>query len=84
MEVFVKVITEDLKSGKRDIAATSFLTFVALDENRKPVIVPDVIPETREEIMLHESANQRAEMRKFRREGSKEFSVHLQMKFPWE
>lgn len=84
MEVFVKVITEDLKSGKRDIAATSFLTFVALDVSRKPVIVPQVIPETREEIMLHESAKQRAEMRKFRREVSKEFSDHLQMNFPWE
>src|ERR1700745_3456958 len=30
MEVFVKVITEDLKSGEREIAATAFLTFVAM------------------------------------------------------
>ncbi|RAV21327.1 acyl-CoA thioesterase [Paenibacillus contaminans] len=84
MEVFVKVITEDLRTGKRDIAATSFLTFVALDENKKPAIVPQVIPETNEEIMLHDSAKQRADMRKYRREESKKFSDHLLMNFPWE
>lgn len=49
MEVFVKVIAEDLKSGKRKIAATALLTFVALDENKRPTWVPEVIPETEEE-----------------------------------
>ncbi|MCS0543022.1 acyl-CoA thioesterase, partial [Aeromonas veronii] len=36
MEVFVKVIAEDLYTGERHICALSFLTFVALDENGKP------------------------------------------------
>lgn len=84
MEVFVKVITEDLKSGERKIAATSFLTFVALDENSKPVQVPRVIPETEEEKRLHETAVQRAEMRRFRREESKKFADYLTDTFPWE
>jgi len=84
MEVFVKVITEDLKTAERTIAATSFLTFVALDENKKPVRVPVVVPETEEERRLNETGNKRAEMRRRRREESKEFSDHLTLSFPWE
>jgi acyl-CoA hydrolase len=84
MEVFVKVITENLRTGKRDIAATSFLTFVGLDENNKPVPVPQIIPETEEEVKLFETADRRAEMRKSRREESKKFADYLITKYPWE
>lgn len=84
IEVFVKVIKEDLLSGDRTIAATSFLTFVALDENQKPVPVPSVVPETEEEIKLHETAPQRAEMRRIRRAESKKFAGFLTIKQPWD
>lgn len=84
MEVFVKVIKEDLMTGGRVIAATSFLTFVALGDDKKPVPVPDVIPETEEERKLNETAPRRAEMRKQRREESKQFAGFLSMKQPWE
>ncbi|CAH0120134.1 MULTISPECIES: acyl-CoA thioesterase [unclassified Paenibacillus] len=84
MEVFVKVITEDLRTGERKIAATSFLTFVGLDEHNKAVPVPKVIPETEEEHKMHETAPQRAEMRKIRREESKKFADYLLTKYPWE
>ncbi|GAA4834557.1 acyl-CoA thioesterase [Paenibacillus vulneris] len=84
MEVFVKVITEDLKTAERRIAATSFLTFVAMDENKRPVAVPQVTPQTEEEKRLNETALNRLEFRRIRRETSKEFSGHLTMKFPWE
>jgi acyl-CoA hydrolase len=84
MEVFVKVIEEDLLSGERNIAATSFLTFVALDENRRPVPVPKVIPETEEEKRLHETGAVRAEMRRRRREESKKFADYLRIRYPWD
>lgn len=84
MEVFVKVMTEDLQTAERQIAATSFLTFVALDDNRRPVAVPQVIPETAEEIRLNETAVHRAEMRASRREQSKKFADVLTTTFPWE
>ncbi|MUT67089.1 acyl-CoA thioesterase [Paenibacillus sp. NEAU-GSW1] len=84
VEVFVKVIKEDLLSGERMVAATSFLTFVALDENRKPIPVPRVIPETEEELKLFETAPHRAEMRRVRREESKKFAGYLTVKQPWE
>lgn len=44
MKIFVKVIREDLKTGEKKIAATAFLTFVALDENKRKLIVPRSIP----------------------------------------
>jgi acyl-CoA hydrolase len=84
MEVFVKIITEDLRSGRRGIAATSFLTFVALDENNKPMPVPPVFPETEEERRLYETAGNRAEIRKRRREESQKFAGYLLAKYPWE
>jgi acyl-CoA hydrolase len=84
IEVFVKVIKEDLLRGDRKIAATSFLTFVALDADRKPIAVPSVLPETEEEWKLFETAPYRAEMRKVRRDESKKFADFLTVKHPWD
>jgi acyl-CoA hydrolase len=84
MEVFVKVIKEDLMTGDRIIAANSFLTFVALDELNRPVSVPAVIPESEEEIKLHETASRRAEVRRIRREESKKFADFLTVRQPWD
>lgn len=74
MEVVVKVIAEDLLSGTRNLCVISFLTFVALDENKKPTLVPSIIPQSEMEIKLYESAVIRAEARKKRREGTKEIA----------
>lgn len=84
MEVFVKVIREDLGSGEMKIAATSFLTFVSLDEHNKPMPVPRIVPETEEEKKLFETAEHRTEMRKQRRAESKKFADYLITKYPWE
>ncbi|AXI00109.1 acyl-CoA thioesterase [Sporosarcina sp. PTS2304] len=83
MEIFVKVIAEDLASGDCKVAATSLLTFVALDENKKPLAVPRVIPETEEEKYLHETAPQRAEIRKMRKQQSKDLATVLTNNYPW-
>lgn len=84
LEVFTKVIKEDLLSGERSMAATSFLTFVAIDEQNKPTTVAPIIPETEEEVKLHETAPQRAEVRRIRREESRKLAGFLTMKQPWE
>lgn len=59
MEVGVKAYVEDLRSGERTHVASAYLTFVALDENRKPVPAPPIIPETEEEKRRYEQAGQR-------------------------
>ena len=77
MEVFVRVITENLLTGERKVCATSFLTFVALDEDGKPAEIPSVYPESDEERLLFESAQSRKEARMIRREESKRFAALL-------
>lgn len=84
MEVFVKIVSENLKTGERHIAATAFLTFVALDDNNRPTAVPQVIPETEEEKKLHETAKERALMRKERKQQSKELASVLTTARVWD
>lgn len=84
MEVFVKVISEHLRTGDRKIAATAFLTFVALGSDGNTAQVPRVIPETPEEQKLFETAPLRAEARKRHREESKYLASHLKADKFWE
>ena len=84
MEVFVKVTAENLMTGERKIAATAFLTFVAMDKSGKPTRVPKVIPETAEEKKLNETAGFRADKRKANRKQSKELAEFFTTNRPWE
>ncbi|MFD2922253.1 acyl-CoA thioesterase [Halobacillus naozhouensis] len=84
MEIFCKVIAEDMISGERRMAATAFLTFVALDENKHPIKVPDLVPETEEERFLYESGKERAETRRIRRKHSQELTEIIGLEKPWE
>ncbi|MGH2361314.1 MAG: acyl-CoA thioesterase [bacterium] len=63
MEVGVKAYVEDLRTGRRTHVSSAYLTFVALDENRKSVAVPPVIPETEEEKRRYEQAGVRRSYR---------------------
>jgi acyl-CoA hydrolase len=84
MEVFVKVVAENLMTGKRAICATSFLTFVALDPDKRPILVPTVIPETPEEHRLFNSAPDRYETRRQRREMSLKIAKEFEVYKPWD
>ncbi|MCM3567055.1 acyl-CoA thioesterase [Neobacillus mesonae] len=83
MEIFCKVIAEDLESGHRRIAATAFLTFVPLDENKKPLKVPPVIPVTEEEKYLFEMGKEREKIRKLKRDQNKDLVSKLTIDKPW-
>lgn len=74
MEVFVRVTSENLITGSEEVAALSFLTFVAIDQNGKTVEVGEVVPETEEEKWLFETAPARAAYRKSRKDHSKELA----------
>ena len=83
MEVFVKVISENMITGERHVCAVSFLTFVALDDEGHPSEVPQVVPQSEEEKHLHESAKERLEIRKKRRKDSAERAKSFGAKYPW-
>ncbi|HLR79714.1 MAG TPA: acyl-CoA thioesterase [Bacillota bacterium] len=83
MEVFVKAVTEDLLDGTRKVCATAFLTFVAVDEEGRPVPVPDVYPEQDFEKWLHEGAPARAQQRREGRKHSQNFAEMFGTDYPW-
>jgi len=64
MEVGVQVIRDDPYSGERIIVTTAHLTLVALDENKRPVAAPALLPQTPEEKTRYESARLRTQARK--------------------
>jgi len=60
MEIKVEVWVENMQEEKEPhIAQTAYFTFVALDENKKPVEVPQVVPQTPDEIQLFKDGEER-------------------------
>ncbi|MDP5106368.1 MAG: acyl-CoA thioesterase [Polaribacter sp.] len=62
MEIYVDVWIEDRQSGHRTKVNEGIYTFVAVDETGKPVVVPQVIPETALEIERFEGALRRKQL----------------------
>lgn len=63
MEVFIEVTAEDIPASKKIRTHRAFFTFVAVDQNGKPIEIPQVVPETAEEIELFEGALRRRQLR---------------------
>jgi acyl-CoA hydrolase len=63
MEVHLQVWGEDLLSRKKYKSNEAYYTFVALDQNRKPMPVPGIAPENEEERLLFEGALRRRQLR---------------------
>lgn len=63
MEVHLKVWGEDLTQQYKYKSNEAYYTFVALDPNRKPRRVPELIPETEEDILLFDGALRRRQLR---------------------
>ena len=59
MEVGVRVEAEELLSGRRRHTNSCYLTFVAVDQNGRPVEIPGVVPESPEEKRRYEAAERR-------------------------
>ena len=74
MEVYVNVISENLKTGERKVCASSFLTFVAIDEHGKTQEVPTIVPESDFEKELHKTAPDRFQRRLERKSQSQELA----------
>lgn len=63
MEVRISVEAEDIPSGKKIDSNTAYFTFVALDQTGKRLPVPEIQPETPDEVALYEGALQRRQLR---------------------
>ncbi len=81
MEVFVKILTEHRQTEtQREIAAISFLTFVALGNDGKPIEVPDIYPESAEEELLYRDREIRKEARLKKRDETNDLIAGLVVK----
>ena len=63
MEIGVKVMTEKLLTGERLHTCSAYLTFVAVDQEGRAIAVPQVIPETEDELRRYRQAGERREYR---------------------
>lgn len=68
MIVGVKVTSENPYTGESRTTTKAYLTFVALDDLGRPIEVPELRPETEDEIRRFENAKKRVAMKKSVRE----------------
>ena len=61
MEIFVDVFVES-RDGKKEKCNEAILTFVAIDEHKRPVVVPELSPETEQEEQRYDSALRRRQL----------------------
>lgn len=62
MEIFLDVYVEDYHTGALMKCNEAIYTFVAVDQNGGPIHVPELIPETEEEIERFEGALRRKQL----------------------
>ncbi len=63
MEIGVKVIAEDFRTLEQKDILSAYFTFVALDDDLKPVGIIPVIPETPDQIARYKAAEKRRQYR---------------------
>lgn len=63
MEVYLEVWAEDIPAGVRVSTNRAFYTFVAVDQNGRPIEVPPLLPESKEDEELFVSALRRRQLR---------------------
>jgi acyl-CoA hydrolase len=63
MEVRIDVEAEDIPAGEKFLSNSAYFTFVAVDQNGRPIDVPEVEPQTPEEQELYAGALRRRQLR---------------------
>ena len=63
MEVGVKAMVENMRTGDIRHVSSAYLTFVAVDEQGSRLVVPQIVPETEHQKRRYEDAGRRREIR---------------------
>lgn len=63
MEIGVKVVAEDFRTLEHKDILSAYFTFVAMDDESKPVEIVSVIPETPEQMQRYKAAELRRKQR---------------------
>ena len=78
MEIGVRVEAEELQSGKRRHTNSCYLTFVAVDHGGRPIEVPELKPETPDEMRRNQAAAERRRRRLEEREQEEKHTREFQ------
>ncbi|MEA3279117.1 MAG: acyl-CoA thioesterase, partial [Thermodesulfobacteriota bacterium] len=76
MEIGVRVEAEEIMTGKLRHTNSAYLTMVSLDENRKPMPVPEITPQTDDEKRRFKEGRARAKRRRELRKKRNNTDVH--------
>jgi acyl-CoA hydrolase len=63
IEIRIDVDAENIPEGKKLESNSAYFTFVAVDKEGRPVEVPELVPETPEEVELYMGALRRRQLR---------------------
>jgi len=63
VEVRLDVWAENIPTGSRIKSNEAYYTFVALDQNNRTIPVPELLPETADDIILYDGALRRRQLR---------------------
>lgn len=84
IEIFAKVIGENLRTGERYLAATCFMTFVAIKNfDGNEFSLPSIVAETNEEKFICRDYEKRRIARIETRKLQAEFDKNITIKMPW-
>jgi acyl-CoA hydrolase len=77
MEIGVKAMVEDVREQRFRHVSSAYLTYVAVDQQGKGLVVPQLIPETEHQKRRFEDAGRRREMRAGETQRRKEMRTTL-------
>lgn len=83
VEVFCKVVAENLLTGERKLCVTAFLTFICFNEDGRKALVPLIEPEAQEEIYIHKGYSARRKERLDNRLRSSKINENISLEIPW-
>lgn len=83
VEVFCKVVAENLVTGERKLCATAFLTFTCFNEDGTKTLVPLIEAEAQEEIYIHKGYSSRRKERLENRLRSSKMNDNISLEIPW-
>ena len=63
MEVGLRVIAENLKTGKKRLCTSTYYSFVGVDTDGNSITVPEIVPETDDQKQRYREAEKRREER---------------------
>ncbi len=76
MEIGIKVTAEDFRLLQEKDILSAYFTYLAVDKEAKPALVPKVIPQTEEEKKRYQAADLRRKMRSFSNVSKREIFPH--------